>query len=91
MSSYKEFDKIVVCHLNINSIKNKFDFLAHQIKRNNDILMISETKFNEIFLPTNFYWMATVSFSVSMGMVVVREDIPSKYIEINIHKKKSSY
>ena len=40
---------IVVGYLNINSIRNKFDFLAHQVKGNIDILMISETKLDESF------------------------------------------
>ena len=42
-------NKIVVGHLNINSIRNKFDFLAHQVQGNIDIPMISETKHDESF------------------------------------------
>ena len=42
-------NKIIVGQLNINSIRNKFDFLAQQVKGNIDILMISETKLNESF------------------------------------------
>ena len=45
----RNLNKIVVGHLNINSIRNKFDFLAHQVKGNIDILMISETKLDESF------------------------------------------
>ena len=30
----RNLNKIVVGHLNINSIRNKFDFLAHQVKGN---------------------------------------------------------
>ena len=40
---------IVVGHLNINSIRNKLKFLAHQVKGNIDILMISEAKLSENF------------------------------------------
>ena len=32
----RNLNKIVVGHLNINSIRNKFDFLAHQVKGNID-------------------------------------------------------
>ena len=69
----RNFNKIVLGHLNIDSIRNKFDFLAHQVKGNIDILMISETKLDESFPPSQFYWMATVSLSVliEMGMAVV--------------------
>ena len=42
-------NKIITGRLNINSIRNKFDFLAQQVKGNIDILMISETKLNESF------------------------------------------
>ena len=49
----RNLKKIVVGHLNINSIKNKFDFLAHQVKGNIDIVMISETKLDEIFPKSN--------------------------------------
>ena len=34
-------------HLNINSLRNKFDALVDQIKGNVDILLISETKLYE--------------------------------------------
>ena len=47
--------KIVVVHLNINSIRNKFDFLAHQVQGNIDILlMISEIKPDQSFPPGQF-------------------------------------
>ena len=37
-------DKLIIVHLNINSIRNTFDFLVDKIKGNVDIMMISETK-----------------------------------------------
>ena len=69
----RNLSKIVVGHLNINSFRNKFDFLAHQVKGNTDILMISETKLDERFPPSQIFWMATVSLPVliGMGMAVV--------------------
>ena len=39
--------KIIIAHLNINSIKNKFDFLADIVKANVDILMISESQIDD--------------------------------------------
>ena len=45
----KNLNKIVIGHLNINSLRNKFDFLVTQVKGYIDILMISETKLDESF------------------------------------------
>ena len=42
-------EKLIVAHLNINSIKNKFDFLSFMIEHNADILLISETKLDDSF------------------------------------------
>ena len=67
----RNLNKIVVGHLNINSISNKFDFLAHQVKGKIDILMTSEAKLDEIFPPSQFFWMATVFLSVLIGMGMV--------------------
>ena len=47
-------NKLTFAHLNINSIRNKFEFLAEQIKGKIDILMISETKTDESFPHGNF-------------------------------------
>ena len=46
--------KLIFAHLNINSIRNKFEFLATQVKGKIDVLMISETKTDEIFPKGNF-------------------------------------
>ena len=42
-------NKLIFAHLNINSIRNKSEFLAVQFKGRIDILMILETKIDEIF------------------------------------------
>ena len=42
-------DKLIFAHLNINSIRNKFELLSKQIKGNVDVLMISETKIDDSF------------------------------------------
>ena len=41
------FSRLVLAHLNINSIRNKFDSLTQQITGTVDILMISETKLDK--------------------------------------------
>ena len=44
---WKNLRRIMFAHLNINSLRNKFDALVDQIKGNVDILLISETKLYE--------------------------------------------
>ena len=48
----KNFNKLIISHLNINSLRKKFEFLISLIKDNLDILMISEWKLDQS-LPTN--------------------------------------
>ena len=43
------FNKIIVAHLNINSLGKTFDSVTDQITGNTDILMVSETKLDESF------------------------------------------
>ena len=38
----RNLKRIILGHLNINSIRKKFDLLAHQIKGKDDIMVISE-------------------------------------------------
>ena len=48
------YNRIVIAHLNINSIRNKFDALREMIIDNIDILIITETKIDESFPPSQF-------------------------------------
>ena len=47
-------EMIIIGHLNINSIRNKFDALSFITDTNIDILLISETKLNDSFLSAQF-------------------------------------
>ena len=40
---------MVFAHLNINSIRNKFELLSEQVRGNVDVLMVSETKIDDNF------------------------------------------
>ena len=40
----KNPDRLILSHLNVNSLRNKFEFLVPLVKDNIDILMLSETK-----------------------------------------------
>ena len=45
----KNRGKIIIGHLNINSLRNKFDALKCMIKDNIDICVVSETNLDESF------------------------------------------
>ena len=83
-------NKIVAGHLNINSIRNKFYFLAHQVKGNTDILMISETKLDESFPPSQFFLDGySVRFLFDRNgngsgiLLYIRDDLTSKVLSMN--------
>ena len=73
--------------MNINSIRNKFEFLAGQVKGKIDVLMISETKIDESFPRGNFlidgfsspYRLDRDSKDGGI-MLYIREDIPSNFV-----------
>ena len=48
-------DKLILRHLNINSIRNKFEWLKFIIDNNIDIFLISETKLDDLF-PTALFF-----------------------------------
>ena len=43
-----------MCHLNINSVRNKFDALTYIIDKNIDLLLISEAKLDDSFPTAQF-------------------------------------
>ena len=86
----KNLNRVILAQLNINSIRNKFDLLAEGIKGKVDVLMISETKTDETFPSKQFYIEGfTPPYRLDRNcygggiLVYVREDIPSKLIEMN--------
>ena len=86
----RNLNKIFVGHLNINSIRNKFDFLAHQVKGNIDILMISETKLDESFPPSQFFldgYSGPSRFDRNGNgggiLLYIRDDLPSRLLSMN--------
>ena len=89
----KNLGKIVVGHLNINPIRQKFDSLIEITAGNIDILMISETKLNESF-PKGQFLIEGFSEPHKLDrnskgggiMLFTREDIPAKLLSI---RKKS--
>ena len=50
----KNNNKIIFAHLNISSIRNKFDMITDLVKGRIDILLISETKIDNTFPTSQF-------------------------------------
>ena len=83
----KNVNQLIIAHLNINSLRNKFEFLISLIKDKIDVLMISETKLDEIF-PTSQFMINSFSAPVRLdrndkggGIILyIRDDIPSRLV-----------
>ena len=82
--------KLIFGHLNINSLRNKFDLFSEQVKGSIDILMVSETKLDDSFPEAQFLIEAFHSpfrfdRNINGGgiMLYVREDIPAKLLSHN--------
>ena len=77
-------NRIILGHLNINSVRNKFDLLVDQTNGNFDIMVISETKLDELF-PNGQFKIPGYVLPCRLGynqfgggiMAFVREDILS--------------
>ena len=86
----RNLNNTVIGHLNINSLRNKFDFLVTQVKGYIDILMISETKLDESF-PIGQFLIDGYSAPFRLDrngndggiLLHVRDDIPSKLLSMN--------
>ena len=81
-------NRLIFAHLNINSIRNKFDQLVNGIKGNIDILMISETKLDNSFPSMQFliegfgppFRSDRNSHGGGVLVYVREEDIPCKLV-----------
>ena len=85
-------NRLMIGHININSIRNKFEMLSNSIKGNLDILMISETKLDSTF-PSNQFtiegYAAPIRFdSNGRGGIIlyIREDIPVRLLITSLPK-----
>ena len=59
----KNANKIVFGHLNVNSLRNKFQCLKDVIGQNIDIFLVSETKLNDSFPYALFLLMVFVNLT----------------------------
>ena len=81
----KNVNKLIIAHLNINSICNKIDALANIALGSIDILVVTETKFDDTFtnarIKINCYGEPLrVDRNGDGGgvLIFIREDVPSK-------------
>ena len=83
----KNLNRIILGHININSLRNKFDQLKEFVMGKIDILIISETKLDQTF-PTGQFLMHGYSDPFRLDrtahgggiLIFIREDIPSKLL-----------
>ena len=83
----KNPNRIIIAHLNINSIRNKSEMLKEVVGNKIDVLLISETKLDNTF-PLNQFILEGFTPPYRFDrtthggglMFFVREDIPSKLL-----------
>ena len=87
----------ITAQLNINSIKNKFQFLEKEVCANLDILLILESKLDDSFPPTQFLLDGFSKpyrldrYSNGGGIFLFsRDDIPS-HLLLNSNKIESIF
>ena len=81
----KILNKLIIAHLNVNSLRNKFELLKEQIQDNIDILMISQTKTDASFRIGQFLlngYRTPFRLDCNGGgiLLYLREDISSKFL-----------
>ena len=85
--------KIIIAHLKINSIRNKFDFLADIVKDNIDILMAPESKLDDSF-PDSQFWTEGFGKQFPLDgdiMLFIWSNIPAKVISTDKNPFESFY
>ena len=83
----KNVNRVLIAHININSLRNKFELLCDIIIGKIDILLISETKLDDSFPLSNFKITGFSSpfrldRSGNGGGIILytRKDIPAKLL-----------
>ena len=79
-------NKIIMAHINIKSLRNKFDILTNSVNDHIDILMISEYKLDNFF-PHALYHLKDFSNTHRLDgnsygiLVYARNNIPSNLVK----------
>ena len=89
---------MVFGHININSLRTKFDFLCDQIEGSIDVFMISESKLDDSFphgqfLIGGFYTPFRFDHKKNGGaiLIYVWEDIPAKILSHDFPSTESFF
>ena len=92
----KNIDRLIIGHLNINSIRNKFEGLKQIINNNIDILIVSESKLDHTFPDKQFSMDGYRTIRQDRehnghsggGIIIfIREDIPCKELKFQTDKE----
>ena len=90
----KHIEKLIIAHININRIQNKFEPLVSIVRNKMDILVIPETKIDDSYATNQFLIQGYVAplrldrNSRGGGILIyVREDIPCKELKCQKHSK----
>ena len=83
-------NKIIMAHINTNSLRNKFDMFINSVSKYIDILMISETKLDDTF-PHALYHLKDFSNPYRLDrnshgggiLIYVRDNIPSSSVKLD--------
>ena len=85
----KNVDKIIIGHININSVRNKIHMLADIIRGRVDIMLISETKLDNTFPKAQFFLQGysepvRLDRTANGGglLLYLRDDIPVKQLPV---------
>ena len=70
-------------HININSLRNKFDILPNNVTEYIDKLMISETKLDDTFPYAIYHLKNDRNFHAGGILVYVRDNIPSNLLKLD--------
>ena len=91
-------NKDIIGHININSLRSKFELVTEMVWDKVDLLMISETKLNSSFPSAQFYMKSYLKScrldrnSKGWGMILyVKEDIPLKLINSSYTNHDKEY
>ena len=100
----KNHNRVIIAHININSLRNKFDILSDIVKNKIDILCISETKLDDTFPSFNFFisgysapYRLDRSGNGSGILLCVREDyyfsyyLSDRYQRVRVNSNYSSW
>ena len=83
----RNFSKLAVARLNINSKRNKFKALIQNVSGELDLLMFSETKIDDSFLESKFFikgfndpFCRDRNFHWGSILLYVRDNTPTKIL-----------